>query len=146
MPPPSLADPLPPLLDQVASLVDKSLLRPPGVAAGEQRFMMLETLREYALAQLEASGEGETVRQRHAAFYLAVAELAEPHLQGPNQASWLDQLEAEHDNFRAALGWALRPGSSRDATELAVRLAAALAEFWWPRGHCVKGSTFSRRP
>ena len=63
MPAPSLAEPLSPLLDQVTSLVDKSLLRPPGVAAGKQRFMMLETRREYALEQLEASGEGETVRQ-----------------------------------------------------------------------------------
>jgi tetratricopeptide (TPR) repeat protein len=71
-----------------------------------------------------------------------VAELAEPHLQGPDQASWLDQLEAEHDNFRAALRWALRTGSSRDATELAVRLAAALAEFWWPRGHVREGQHF----
>lgn len=125
------------IFDRLAVLIDHSLLRVVAHEHGEQRFEMLETIREYATEQLEASGEHQAVRRRHAAHFLRLAELAEPRLQGAGQRSWLDRLELEHDNLRAALRW------SRDAEpETALRLAAALGEFWWPRGHLSEASTW----
>jgi tetratricopeptide (TPR) repeat protein len=115
------------ILDGLASLVDNSLLLQKEDLAGEPHFTMLETIREYALEQLGASGESEVLRQQHAAYYLAVAELAEPELRGPEQIVWLKRLEQEHDNLRAALRWA----AERGAAEVGVRLAAALWWFWW---------------
>ena len=85
-------------LDTLQSLVDKSLLR-----HREERFWMLETIREYAAERLEHQGDAETLRQRHADYFLRLAEEAEPHLTGSQQALWLDRLEAEHDNFRLSL-------------------------------------------
>ncbi len=93
---------------------------------------MLETLHEYAWERLEASGEAERLRQRHAAYFVALAEAAEQSLLwgGPEQLRWLDRLDAEMDNVRAALQWTLESG----ATELELRLAAALIPFWEMRG------------
>jgi predicted ATPase/DNA-binding XRE family transcriptional regulator len=128
------------LLDTLASLVDKNLLR-----AIEQpdddsdrdvsRFGMLETIREYGLDLLAAAGEEVEVRGLHAAWCLTLAEQAEPELRGPEQAQWLARLDAEHDNLRAALSWAL---SQRDAAT-ALRLAGALRRFWTIRGHYAEG-------
>jgi predicted ATPase len=115
----------------IASLLDKSLLQQVEGMDGEARFTMLETIREYALERLEQSGEAEAVRQRHAEYCLALAEIAEPHLQQHDQLSWLDRLEREHDNLRAALRWVL----DGDAGEIGLRLAAALAEFWFIRSY-----------
>src|SRR5262249_16187340 len=112
-------------LDGLAGLVDQSLLRQEGTDDGP-RFMMLDTLHEYALEQLEASGEAEMLRERHAACFLALAEAAEPRLQTHEQARWLNRLEADHANLRAALEWAL--GQRRAETSL--RLAGALTWFW----------------
>jgi non-specific serine/threonine protein kinase len=103
--------------------------------APEVRFGMLETVRAYALERLEASGEGEAARRRHAAYYLALARPAAPEIRGPRHARWLDRLEAEHDNLRQALRWALEGGSH----EAALRLAAAAWPFWWRRGHLGEG-------
>jgi len=101
-------------LDVLQSLVDKNLLRHTG-----ERFWMLETIREYAREQLEASGDASEVRRRHADHYLALAEEAYPNLRGdPKQ--WLDRLESEHDNLRAALD---RFEASAE-TELALRSRA----------------------
>jgi predicted ATPase/transposase/DNA-binding XRE family transcriptional regulator len=123
------------ILDGLTALLDHSLLQYADGADGETRFTMLETIREYALERLEASGEDDTLRRQHAAYYLALAEEAESQIQGAEQAVWLDRLEAEHDNLRAALRWALSNG----AAEIGLRLAAALGEFWWPRGHVSEG-------
>ena len=124
------------VLDGLATLVDTSLLRREEGADGEPRLVMLETIREYALEQLEASDEAEQVRRRHAAHFLALAETAAPHLEGRERGTWLDRLDLEHDNLRAALGWALGGG----AAELGARIALALAghgwsSFWRLRGH-----------
>jgi tetratricopeptide (TPR) repeat protein len=135
MPRPSLADPLPPLLDQVASLVDKSLLRA-DEASGELRFTMLELIRGFALGQLELSGEAETLRQRHATYYLGLAERLEVAAMGPHQAAAMDALEQDHDNLGVALAWSR--GQAGDA-ELGLRLAAALWWSWGQRGYVSEG-------
>jgi predicted ATPase/DNA-binding SARP family transcriptional activator len=122
-------------LDTLASLVDKSLLLDREDARGEPRFSMLETVREYALEKLEESGEAERVRERHAEYFLALAEQAEQEIWGPRQEAWLDRLESEHGNLRAALSWAVK---SREA-ESALRLAGALEPFWEARGHISEG-------
>jgi tetratricopeptide (TPR) repeat protein len=96
---------------------------------------MLETIRAYALEQLLASDQRAATYRRHLLLFLALVEAAEPEIQGPDQAAWLDQLAREHDNLRAALQWAL----DNQETEAALRLAAALGEFWWPRGYVKEG-------
>ena len=119
-------------LDTLQSLVDKSLLR-----HSQERFWMLETIREYAAERLEIRGDGETVRQRHADYFLRLAEEAEPHLTGSQQAPWLERLDHEHDNFRLCLDWLRHAG--RGSEEL--RLVGALMRFWYLRGHLREGSS-----
>jgi len=134
-------DPTPETLDAVGSLVDKSLLRQAEGPDGEPRFGMLETIREYAAERFEARGDAETWRQRHAEYYLALAEQAAPELVGPRQSSWLERLEREHDNLRAALGWAIEGGDEA----LGLRLATALGRFWSMRGHLGEGLAWIER-
>ncbi|MDQ5851245.1 MAG: AAA family ATPase [Chloroflexota bacterium] len=122
-------------LTVLAALVDKSLLRRSMHPAGTCRFDLHELVRQYAEEQLEATREAETLRRRHAEYYLRLAEAAEPALRGPEQAIWLDRLEAEHDNLRAALAWAVAGGHA----EVAARLAVALAWFWSERGYLSEG-------
>lgn len=120
------------MLSGVASLVDKSLVRQSEQTYGDEaQFCMLETIREYGLERLATSGESEALQQRHAAFYLALAEEAEPELKGPSQVAWLERLEREHGNLRAALEWAK---ASADA-EIGLRLCGALWRFWRVRNH-----------
>jgi predicted ATPase/class 3 adenylate cyclase len=129
------------VLDGVDSLLQKSLLRRIDDPDGEPRFTMLESIREYGLERLEATGEADAVQQSHAAYFLAIAEEAEPNLTGPQQITWLDRLETEHDNFRAALGWAEHPSDA----EARLRLAGALWRFWWMRGHLSEGRRWLNR-
>ncbi|HEV8401961.1 MAG TPA: adenylate/guanylate cyclase domain-containing protein [Candidatus Limnocylindrales bacterium] len=118
-------------LDDMQSLVDKSLLR-----HSQERFWMLETIREYAVERLEIQGrDSDSLRQRHAEYFLRLAEEAEPHLTGPQQASWLERLEPEHDNFRISLE-SLRHSDSGEE----LRLAGALLQFWYVHGHLREGS------
>ena len=123
------------VLGALVTLLDHSLVQVRDSDAGERRFVMLETLREYALERLVAGGEIERVRQRHAEYFRALTEAAEPHLWGPQQQAWLGRLEADHDNLRAALGW----GSRSSEPELALGIAAAAAHFWWIRGYLSEG-------
>jgi predicted ATPase/DNA-binding CsgD family transcriptional regulator len=126
----------PPVLDGLASLVEASLLgRVRGAEEAELRYRMLETVREFALEQLAQSGDEESTRGRHLAHYLALAERAAPELVGPDQVAWLDRLQAEHDNLRAAFGWAEATGDA----DAELRLGAALWRFWWQRAHLREG-------
>jgi predicted ATPase/DNA-binding SARP family transcriptional activator/DNA-binding CsgD family transcriptional regulator len=122
-------------LDGVSSLLDKSLLRQEEGPEGEPRFVMLETIHEYARERLEASGEAEEIKRLHAKYFLALAEGAEPELTGPDQLACLGHLEAEHDNMRAALTW-----SFEKEPETALRLAGMLAHFWEIRSDISEGS------
>jgi predicted ATPase/transcriptional regulator with XRE-family HTH domain/Tfp pilus assembly protein PilF len=122
------------VLDGVASLLDKSLLRQEA-AGTESRFGLLDTIREYALERLAAGGEDAAVRRRHFAYYLNLAHSAELELTGPEQNAWLDRLEQDHDNFRAALAWARDAGKALDL----ARLAGALWRFWYTHSHFSEG-------
>ena len=117
------------VLRQLSALVDKSLVQQTN-ARDEPRFTMLETVREYALERLGERGEAERFRRRHAGFFLRLAEEEERASRGPLQRVWLDRLEAEHDNLRAALEWSL---TSQNDTELGLQLAGALSHFWYVR-------------
>jgi predicted ATPase/class 3 adenylate cyclase len=117
-------------LDVLQSLLDKSLVR----VRERGRFWMLETIREYATERLEASGEADELRRRHAAHFLALAEEAEPNTRTYSR-EWIARLEQEHDNLRAALDHLAASGES----ERVLQLAGALAEFWHQGGHLAEG-------
>ena len=133
------AEPMIEVLDGITSLVDKSLLVAKPQSYGEVRFRMLEVVREYAFDRLEASGEAEQMRRHHAAYFLGIAEEAEPHLHGSQPAKWLRRLEEEHGNIRAALRWWL----ARDAG-MAARMGAAIRYFWVFQGHLAEGLAVSQ--
>jgi predicted ATPase len=118
-------------LETLSALIDKSLLRQSG-----DRFFMLETLREYALERLEKSGDAEELRRRHTQHFLGVARKAGEGLRGTEEATWLELLEAEHDNLRAVL--------VRDEGNAQLELAGALGPFWVVRGHFEEGSHWLR--
>jgi predicted ATPase len=118
-------------LDTLQSLVDKSLVR----VRDEGRFWMLETIREFAAEQLEASGEAEELRRRHAEHFLQLAENARPHVESYSR-EWIDRLERDHDNTRAAADWLAATGE----TQKLLRLLGAMSEFWGIRGHIAEGS------
>jgi predicted ATPase/DNA-binding SARP family transcriptional activator len=123
------------IVDRLASLTDKGLIRLEGTDE-EPRFSMLETIREYALERLEDSGEASGRRRRHADYFLALAEEAEPNLIGTgSHAGWLDRLERDHANLRVALDWL----EASDESEDALRMAAALGRFWKRKRHLGEG-------
>ena len=126
------------VLDLLASLVDKSLVVVDDIG-GEARYRLLETLREYAARRLAESGEAAAIRRRHAVHYLALAERAAPELKGPDEGTWLRRLEAEHDNLRAALAWAVESGAGDGENEMALRLAGALWPYWDLHGENAEG-------
>ena len=123
------------VLEGLSSLVDKSLLRLEEGVEEEPRFVMLETIREYARERLEVSGNAEEIRRRHAEYFLALAERGESKLREPEEASWLERLDEEHDNMRAALSWTLQS----EEAEPGLRLAGALWQFWDMRGYYGEG-------
>ncbi len=120
------------LLDGMSSIVDKSLVRQVEQADGESRFVMLETIREYALEKLQASMEEASTRRAHAAYCLVLAEEKSVEAGG---AEWLEGLALEHDNFRAALEWLTATGDA----DWGLRLGTALFRFWEMREHLAEG-------
>jgi predicted ATPase/DNA-binding CsgD family transcriptional regulator len=129
------------VVEEIAALVDQSLLQQQEGAGGASRYAMLETVREFALEQLVASGDEEAVQAAHAAYFLALAERAAPQLHTEHQQEWLERLQAEHANLREVLA---RSEQRRDAAG-ALRLAAALWRFWHRRGYWAEGLTWLNR-
>ncbi len=145
----------PSVLDGITSLIDHSLLRQSAASGDEPRYTMLETVREYARDRLDASDEGDVIHRQHAAFFVAFAEAADGSpstrrtmsatagsvwavrlkLLGPRQTDWLNRLEADHDNLRAALDWLAHLGEP----EAFLRLARSLSLFWLFRGPYEEG-------
>jgi tetratricopeptide (TPR) repeat protein len=123
------------VFDLLSRLVDKSLVVAEATGGGKVRYRMLEPVRQYAREKLQEGGEADEVRRQHAGFFLALAEEAEPRLRGPDDIEWLERLEIEHDNLRAALSWTLERGT----TELGLRLTAASLRFWEAHGHFSEG-------
>jgi predicted ATPase/class 3 adenylate cyclase len=123
------------VLDQLATLVDQSLIRRDANGTGI-RFEMLETIRAFALERLRAEGREEPARRRHAEAYLALSEIAAPNLPGPDQPRWLDRLTIDYPNLRAAIRWSIDAGE----VELALRFVAAMWRFWQQDGRLVEGT------
>jgi predicted ATPase/DNA-binding CsgD family transcriptional regulator len=142
-------------VDGISSLINHSLMHQSAAFGNEPRYTMLETVREYARDCLDASGESNTVQRRHASFFSAFAEAADGNpstwrtrsatanpvwavrlrLRGPRQTDWLNRLEADHDNLRAALDWLAHRGEP----EAFLRLARSLANYWFFRGPYEEG-------
>lgn len=133
----ALAEDAATVLDELGRLVDQSLVVT-SEAGGEIRYRLLEPVREYALEQLTQAGQVEAMRQRHAAYYLALAEQAHPALQRDGQVEWLHRLEVELDNLRAGMSWFLE----RNEAELAARFSYALWLFWYWRGYGREGRRY----
>ena len=121
------------VMDTLGALVDSSLVRPQ-TGGGEPRFSLLETIREYALDRLREGGDWVETHDRHAAYFLALAEPAAADLAGPGQLAWLDRLETEYDNLWAAASWLVDHGP----LEQAVHLLLVTWRFWWLRGHAAQ--------
>jgi predicted ATPase len=132
------------VMDDIASLIDKSLVRsiePAGKEVAEPRLLVLGTIREYGQELLAGSSEATQAQDKHADYFLRLSEEAVPELDGPLLTTWLDRLEQEHGNLRAALHWLLEA----DQVEKALRLCAALERFWVVRGYRFEGLAFLDR-
>jgi tetratricopeptide (TPR) repeat protein len=119
------------LLDGLTRLVDASLVMVEIDDTGAPRYRMLEPIRQYAEERLDEHGETKMIRQRHAAFFVALAEQAQPALHGPVQHAWLDRLDSEYNNMRAAMTWAF----ATRRFDLITRFGWALWTFWVVRGY-----------
>lgn len=129
------------MLDALEGLVSKSLLRQDVQPDGESRYRMLDTIREFALEHALTTGEAVKASASHASYYVALSETASRELRGPQQTVWLDRLERERDNIRAALAWCHAHG----AGEQAVRLVGNIWRFWWVRGRFSEGRMLMER-
>ncbi|HEV2132574.1 MAG TPA: tetratricopeptide repeat protein, partial [Longimicrobiaceae bacterium] len=130
------------VVDRLGTLIDQSLVTVTQEESGT-RYGMLEPIRQYALARLEEHGEAEETRQRHAYYYLMLAERALKEIEGrAGQVEWLRRLDREHDNLRAALAWSEQ---SPDGAELGLRLSSALWRFWEVQGHAGEGGSWLSR-
>jgi len=134
-----------PVLEGVASLIDQSLLQQMEQKGESSRFVMLETIREYGLEALAASGEMERTRQAHAVYFLSLAEQAEPELGGSQQAKWFQRLEREHDNLRTAMRWMMEDERVGERREMALRLGGALRRVWVVHSRISEGRSFLER-
>jgi predicted ATPase/transcriptional regulator with XRE-family HTH domain len=129
------------VLGGIASLVDKNLLRTEETVTGDARFGMLETIREFAVERLVASGEFDAARRAHADYFLVLAEEADAGLRGPDQAEWLLRLTADLDNIRTALSWEIETGAAADA----MRIGTSLWRLWTARSLRREGQTWLER-
>jgi predicted ATPase len=129
------------VLAGLESLLNKNLLRRMEGSVEEPRFVMLEMIHEYAWERLEANGEAEDLRRRHAEYFLALAERVAPEIRGSRYVYWSALLRHEHNNLRTALSWALGGGDA----ELGLQLAGALRDFWFYEGHTAEGLAWTER-
>ena len=140
------------VLEGVQSLLDKSLLVEREGSDRQPRYWMLETIHEYAREKLKESGEEEALGREHALYFMRLAEEAEPELMGDRQAEWLNRLEDEHDNLRAAVRWARQAEEvggreedreqatgAGDRAEIGLRISVAISQFWLTRGYFSEG-------
>lgn len=123
------------VIEKLDSLVSKSLLQQLEGDTDAPRFTMLETLREYAYEQLRDNSEFAILQERQASYFLQLAEQAAPQLMGSEQTKWLQRLDSNHSNLRAALNWSIETKNY----DFSLRLAAALWRFWWMRGYLSEG-------
>jgi non-specific serine/threonine protein kinase len=130
------------VLETIITLVDQNLVKRLEQSGGEPRFGLLETIREYGLEQLDASGEAEAIRRHHASFFLALAEAVGPGLFGAGQGAGLARLRLEHANLRSALRWSQQEDAG---AEIALRLATALQGFWLITGLWSEGRRWLER-
>ena len=128
-------------LEAVTVLVEQSLIRTEEDALGETRYRMLETVRAFALEELSRSGEDEAVRAAHARWVDTFARDADAHVLGPDSGAWLSRYEREHDNFRAAMAWAIE----HDPVDLGLRVPESLWRFWELRGHYTEARGWLER-
>ena len=124
------------VLELMTQLVNKSLILLNQMKGQEARYRILETIRQYANKRLLEAGEAERLRDRHLDFFLRWVERVETDVRGPQQLEWLNRLETDHDNLRAALEWSL---TQTEHGEASLRLAGALPVFWYPRGYTNEG-------
>jgi predicted ATPase/transcriptional regulator with XRE-family HTH domain len=129
-------------LAQVNSLLDKNLVRRADNMRGQSYFWMLSTIREYALSKLVESGEEATIRRRHAGQCLSLAESAAPRLTGPERTEWINLLDAEIGNLRAALTWCYSQQAEKDDHDTGLRMSGALHWFWYLRGYLTEGRSW----
>jgi predicted ATPase/DNA-binding SARP family transcriptional activator len=123
------------LLSRLSTLLDYNMIRQQEQPDGEPRFLMLETIREYAAERLSECGDADEFRRRHAEYFLALGEQAAPELEREGQTGWLERLDDDHGNFRAATDWASESRHRR----LELRLVCSLWWFWYMRGHWQEG-------
>lgn len=123
------------ILNGIRVLVESSFIIPTDEVPDEPRYRMLDTIREFAAEQLVSAGKLDIIRRRHSAYYVHLAEQAEPALQDRDQRVWYLRLEREHDNLRVALDWLLQVGDA----ESALRLAGAVWRFWQRHGDIREG-------
>ncbi len=137
--PTAAGDPLE-LFDAIATLVDSSMVLADRSSESEARFIILETLREYGLEQLENAGEAELYRRRHLLALLHLAEITDQYIWGPEAYHWVQRLGQENDNLRIAMEWAI----DHDP-KLALRFASKLWWYWQTRGYLTEGRNWLRR-
>jgi predicted ATPase/DNA-binding CsgD family transcriptional regulator len=128
------------LFDAIASLVDSSMVLADRSSESEARFIILETMREYGLEQLEEAGEAEIYRRRHAFAFLRLAEMTDQYIWGPEAYRWVHRLDQENGNLRSAMEWAIA-----NDPKLALRLAGKLWWYWQTRGYLTEGRSWLRR-
>ena len=124
------------VLDLLTQLMEKSMIYVDRSMWKEPRYRFLETIRQYASEKLSAAGEIEELKDRHLAYYLQLVEYANPKLAGSEQTIWLNRMEADHDNLRAALEWSTCKDSGEN---LSLKIAIPLGEFWKYRGFITEG-------
>jgi predicted ATPase len=128
------------IFDLLTHLADKSLIAVDLEHGDEPRYYLLETIRQYAREKLAESGEGEFVRERHANWFVELAERAEPKLRATDQFHWLDRIDQDHNNFRSALEWSLDHN-----IEAGLRIGISLVWFWDAHDHCVEAVHYMER-